>query len=160
MKLTKEQLQRIIKEELESEGLGDTITKAFRSNVGQGAGAGAIVGLGLATALAGPAGAGIALPLIAMANGATVGALTGMIGDDLLDRAAETWEKLGDEAKVQLKSMGKKIGLSESKLTKEGTKMKITKEQLQKIIKEELDALMNKKQKTKESTEKSKTLKK
>lgn len=141
MKLTKTKLRQIIKEEIESEGLGDSITKAFRSNVGQGAGAGAIAGLGLATALAGPAGAGIALPLIAMANGATVGALTGMIGDDLLDRATETWQKLGDEAKVQLKNMGKKIGLSENQgITRK--QMKLTKTKLQEIIKEELSNLI------------------
>tara|TARA_R110000824_G_scaffold44260_5_gene128851 strand:+ start:113 stop:238 length:126 start_codon:yes stop_codon:yes gene_type:complete len=38
--------------------------------------------------------------------------------------------------------------------------MKLTKEQLQKIIKEELAALMSKEQKTKESVKKSKTSKK
>ena len=143
MKLTKTKLRQIIKEEIESEGLGDSITKAFRSNVGQGAGAGAIAGLGLATALAGPAGAGIALPLIAMANGATVGALTGMIGDDLLDRATETWQKLGDEAKVQLKNMGKKIGLSEDQriIRKQ---IKLTKTKLQEIIQEELQTVLEK----------------
>ena len=38
--------------------------------------------------------------------------------------------------------------------------MKLTKEKLQQIIKEEIAALMSKEQKTKESTQKSKTSKK
>jgi hypothetical protein len=138
MKITKSQLKKIIQEELEKankelldEGLGDI----FDKDTAAMAAGGALAGLPLAmSAIASGGHPGIALPLVAMANGAVVGALTHMVAPGLLDKATKVFKTLGGKAKEELKDLGKKIGLSEnSELTEETLKEFQIK--LEKIIK-------------------------
>lgn len=139
MKLSKEKLQQIIKEEIEKthkglydEGLGDIFTKDTAAM----AAAGALAGLPLAmNAIASGGHPGIALPLIAMANGAVVGVLTDMVAPGLLNKAAKVFKTLGGKAKEELKDLGKKIGLSESSELTEET-LKEFQTRLGKIIKQ------------------------